>query len=136
MSNNNGKSNGVARWSGGELDPRLLDPTGVASSKQVSFPGWEGLPFRGPVKSFKETDPDHLKPQQGIKVNVQQLNMSVEADMERYGEIGQLVGNGFAQISFEERIYDDDIKSWRILIRWFEVFTYDPEQGEDRGRVL
>ena len=127
--------NGQSNWSAGSIDPRLLDPSGVANSSKVSFPGFDNIPFRGPVPTLKENDPDHLKPQVACKVHVQQFDMSNKEHMEEYSKMAQLVGNGFAQISFEERVYDAELKSWRILIRWFEVYTFDPQQGEPRGRI-
>jgi hypothetical protein len=40
----------------------------------------------------------------------------------------QVVGNGFADISAEERVYDADIKNWRIFLRWGKTFTYTRKQ--------
>ena len=60
--NGNGNGNGkevehvvARRFSSGWN--RLLDPHHVRD-KDFTFPGWNGLPFRGSIPSLKETDPE------------------------------------------------------------------------------
>lgn len=113
-----------------DFDPRLIDPFNVHRSGLV-FPGIDGLPFRGTAPNLKESDPEHRQPQIGTKVGVKQLDLSITDDMKYYQQILQMVANGTAQISFEERVYGDDIKSWRVLIRWVEYYYFQPTaQGE------
>ncbi len=107
------------------FDSRLLDPTG-AHRKPLSFPGYEGIPFRGSIPDLKESDP--LQPQVGSQVYVHCLNLADPKDLEYYGQISQMVGNGFAQISFEERQFVAENKSWLVLIRWMLHYAYMPTQ--------
>ncbi len=91
------------------------------------LPGWHGMPFRGPVPHLKEDDPEHRQPQEGSQLHVDVLDLSKPAQLARYAEIGQMVVNGFAIISYEDREYDKVVKNWRVLIRWFELFAYVPD---------
>jgi hypothetical protein len=117
-----------------DFDPRLIDPFNVHRSNLV-FPGMDGLPFRGgTTPDLKESDPEHRQPQIGTKVGVKQLDLSIQTDLEYYQNILQMVANGTAQISFEERVYGDDIKSWRVLIRWVEYYYFQPTSQADGFR--
>jgi len=104
------------------MDPRLVDPFSI-HRKAAIFPGIDGIPFKGPPPNLKETDPE---PQMAQQVKIRQLDLSDKKDMELYQQILQIVANGFGQISFEERVYDVDIKSWRVLIRWSEFYYHLP----------
>lgn len=113
----------------GSIHLSLLDPTGGHMDDEPVLPGYDGLPFKGPVMPRKETDPLEV----GTKVHIDILELSKKADLEQYKQICQLVGNGYAQISREDLQYDDKLKNWRVFIRWFEVFTYDPRKGKAHG---
>lgn len=114
------------------LDPRLLDPTG-SHKKPLSFPGYDGIPFRGVVPDLKESDQE--QPQVGSQVYVNILDLSNAEDLDYYGKISQLVGNGFAQISFEERQFIQEKGSWLVLIRWMLHYAYMAGQGGRNGQV-
>jgi hypothetical protein len=124
-----GRENRNGNW---HVDSVLLNPTG-AGGGDLSFPGYEGVPFRGPVPDLKHDDPQHMQPQFGQNVYVKVFNLFDEEQLKQYSDICQMVGNGFAAISSEDRVYDDDIKNWRVFIRWIEFFTYDPKGGVRRG---
>lgn len=107
-----------------KLPDKLIDPAGVFTQPMV-LPGLEGLPFRGDsIPDLKEADPDKFRPQVGQQIFANVLDLSNEEDMRYYQQILQLVGNGFAQISVEERKYDNAIKSWRVFIRWILYYGY------------
>jgi len=112
------------------FDQRLIDPFRL-HRQSVTLPGIDGIPFRGPTPDLKEDDPDRKRPQLGAKVGLRQLNLADPEDMEAYRRIAQMVGNGCAQISFEERMYDESIKSWRVLIRWMEHYYFIPPSARD-----
>jgi hypothetical protein len=116
--------NGNDRWT---IDPSLVDPSGGQREMQAVLPGHEGLPFRGVPYERKETDPDHLQPKVGARVHVEVLEMSKVEDRKRMEEIYTAMTNGAAVISVEERHWDEDIKSWRVLIRWADLYTYNPQ---------
>lgn len=113
-----------------KLDPRLLDPTG-SHQKSLVFPGYDGFPFRGPVPDIKDTDPQ--QPQYSAQVFVHVLDLSKAEDLEYYGQIAQMVGNGFAQISFEDKQFIAEKKSWLVLIRWMLNYAYMPKQPTPGG---
>jgi len=122
-------SNGKKNWSS-VIAPELVDPTGNMH-KGITMPGWDGIPFRGPVPDLKEGDPK--QPVQHQKVHIEILCLWIDKDMKRYNEICQVVANGFAMISKEDMRYDEKKKNWRVFIRWLELFT-TMEKGTDNGR--
>jgi hypothetical protein len=105
----------------GELDPRLVDPHDSHKDGFV-FPGMDGLPYRGKIPNLKETD--RQQPELGRQVFVNIFTLNDAKDMADYQKVCQMVGNNYAEISYEERIYDEEIKSWRILIRWYLIYTH------------
>lgn len=110
-----------------DIDPRLIDPWGTLN-KGFTFPGHEGLPFRGRIPSLKDSDP--VQPQVGTQVYVDILDLSNKGDLEKYRQICQVVGNGIATISAEERVYDEDKKNWRVFIRWVLNYTHMPSESD------
>lgn len=109
---------------------RLVDPQNIFSQPMV-LPGIEGLPFRGAnIPDLRETDPGKFRPQVGQQIFANVLDLSDLDDLKYYQQILQLVGNGYAQISVEERKYDNAIKSWRVFIRWILYYGYIA-QGAD-----
>lgn len=116
----------IAREENGRavLPDKLVDPAGVFQQPMV-LPGLEGLPFRGDsIPNLKEDDPDALRPKIGQQIFADVLDLSEPKDMRYYQQVMQLVGNGFAQLSVEERKYDNAIKSWRVFIRWILYYGY------------
>ena len=126
MNSGNGKKDGNSKASWGSFPDLLLDPTNGRMSDDPVLPGWNGRPFHGPVPHLKEDDPEHRQPKEAAKVHVDVLDLAIKGHRDRYREISQLVANGFAMISFEEREYDKAKKNWRVLVRWFELFAYVP----------
>ena len=106
---------------------RLLDPH-QTKDKDFTLPGWDGMPFRGPIPYLKESDPDYRQPQVAYEPHVWILDLSLKEDLEDYRSVYQLVTNGAAVISAEERQYDQDSKNWRIFLRWALVFTHIPKE--------
>jgi len=110
------------------LPAHLLDPANVLGKESV-LPGMDGLPFRGPIPDLRETDPDHMRPQVGYGAHVQLFVLSKPKDLAYYQQVIQLMANGFAVMGAEDRVYDKDIKSWRILLRWYEQFATMKPRG-------
>lgn len=92
---------------------------------------FEGLPYEGVIYDRKESDPEEKQPVMVQTVHVRQFNLSVPDDMVEWEEIMQKVADEVAIISFEEKIYDKDIKSWRILLRWMDLSFTNPEGIQD-----
>jgi hypothetical protein len=117
------------------IDSVLLDPSAGQRELPPHFPGYEGLPFRGAPPDLKRDDPANAQPQVGATVHVDILNMADDGQRRRLESIYQLVANGYAMISAEERAYDENIGSWRIFVRWAELYTYDPSRGHQHGQT-
>jgi len=109
-----------------DLDPQLVDPYGMHGKESI-LPGFDGLPFRGRVPNLKETD--RVQPQVAAQVHVHVLDLSKSEDMKLYRKICQVVGNGMGQISFEKHEYDEDIKNWRVFIRWMLNYAHMPSES-------
>jgi len=90
-----------------------------------------GLPYIGQPHPFKEDDADDLKPQLKSNACCAQFDLSNEEDMKQYRAVGQKVCDSLATISFEEKVYDNDIKSWRVLMRWMEHYFAPPKAVEN-----
>jgi len=111
----------------------LLDPHRL-KDKNFVLPGWDGLPFRGSTIPFlKEDDPAHKQPQVSYEPHVWILDLSKQEDLDDYRAVYQLVTNGSAIISAEERQYDSEAKNWRIFLRWALVFTHMPTDFTPRA---
>lgn len=128
MKRNNGKNHAVGR-----VDVSLLDVSGGHINAKPTFPGWEGLPFKGPVPDLKADDPQFKQPQVGTKLHVELLDLSKAKELKQYRDICQAISNGYAQLSKEDMRYDEAKKSWRVFIRWIELFTFDPSKGNSHG---
>jgi hypothetical protein len=114
----------IAKNSKGKRKAHNIHSNGV-EGKQGNW-SWEGLPYKGVPGDFKHNDPDHMKPQLKHAAKVKQFNLDDEKDMQEYNEVVQKAFDGLVVVSYEERKYDKDIKSWRILLRWAEPYYAPP----------
>lgn len=87
-----------------------------------------GLPFEGDAYPVDETN----KPVLRRKVHTAQFDLSDDGDMDRYNEVLQNKADGLNDISFEERVYDSELKSWRVLLRWFDLVYIRPEKDKKK----
>lgn len=101
----------------------LIDPHGVLNKPPV-LPGMDGKPFRGSIPQLRENDV--RRPTAASEVRIEVLRLDHEEDLAHYEKISQLCNNGMATMGTEERVYDDSIKSWRVLVRWAYDYTYLP----------
>lgn len=108
---------------------------------------YNGLPYVGPVVDFKSDDPPELQPQQEFNGCVAQFDLSKPEEMEQYRALIQKFCSKQAVLSCEEKVYDPEVKSWRIFIRWMEPYYGPPaavkqmveearKQAEQPARVL
>jgi hypothetical protein len=93
---------------------------------------YEGLPYKGPHLDIKENDPDSRKPQIQYTTHVKQFDLNKPEDLIAYNAVCQKIVIKEAKLSYEEKIYDNDIKSWHILMRWYDQF-YTAPSGENYG---
>ena len=126
----NGKSK---RWGSADIDPVLVDPTGQLDARPV-LPGYEGVPYRGKIPNLSHSDAEKLQPEVHYKVHIDILDLSKDPDMKRYRELCQAIANGFGQLSKEDMQYDPQKKSWRVFVRWLELFSTMPK-GATNGEI-
>lgn len=105
--------------------------------KDVKIQGgaWNGLPYKGRAYSFKNDDPVQMQPQLRGKANVRIFMMDDDTDMEEYSQIMQLVCDGTSKISVEEREYDKKAKTWRIFLRWVDMYYAEPAFLKEKNYV-
>ena len=64
------------------------------------------------------------------------VDLSNTEHVSEWNEICQKVADQVAIISFEEKIYDTDIKYWRVLIRWMDLAYTNPEGVVTNGQEI
>jgi len=117
---------GKSRW---EIDSALVDPSKGQRDMAPMFPGVEGIPFRGVVPDLKNDDPETLQPKQGCRVHVEILDMSDEKDLKRMEAVYSMYANGTAMISSEDRQWIPEDKTWKVFLRWADLYMYNPVKG-------
>ena len=100
----------------------VAEEIGEISSKEDALL-YKGLPYTGKPYTV---DKDCL-PILSRKVHIKQFNLDDATDMSEYNIIFQDRADGKNDISFEERVYDKDLKSWRVLLRWFDLVYTEPK---------
>ena len=103
------------------------DPVAEAIQRQqLSF---KGLPYEGKPYTVDEDTKPVLKK----KVHTEQFNLP--KDMKKYNDVLQGVADGHSIVSFEERVYDKELCSWRVLIRWFDLIYTEPKKKKEVPNV-
>jgi len=87
---------------------------------------YNGLPYTGKTYDIKEDDPEYRKPVQISRVFIKQFETGNEEHMKEWSAIMQRVADGVSRISFEEKVYDEKIKGWRVLVRWMDDYYTNP----------
>lgn len=93
---------------------------------------WQGLPFEGRIPTLKKNDPQYQQPQYKVRVHIDQFVLSLPEELTKYTEVIQKIADGVAFVSFEERVYDQEIQNWRVLIRWCDQY-YAASDDEPAG---
>jgi hypothetical protein len=88
---------------------------------------FDGLPFKGAPMDIKKGDPDDKQPVLKRDVKIRQFDTSSPEDMAAWQGVMQQVADGLSVVSFEEKQYVPETKSWRVLVRWFEEYYTNPE---------
>lgn len=91
-----------------------------------TYPGFEGIPFRSKAAvppDLKEGDPK--QPTLVVDAKVRVLDLSDKDDLALYEFIWDQAAKERFTPPVEERVYDSEIKSWRVFIRfgvkWLEM---------------
>lgn len=104
-------------------------PTGSAP-KDVKLT-WEDLPYRGTVRDFKENDPEDKLPQMGFEAHVEIFELNDKEQLKGYQQVVQKLVTDQAIMSYELKEYDPDIKSWRVLIVYTDMFYEEPPEDAE-----
>lgn len=110
-----------------QSSPQMANPWGKDDGQRT----WMGLPYRGPVYDYKKDDPEHRKPQLKYDARVKQFNLNDDEHIKAYEKLAQALCSGRAVVSYEEKVYDQSINSWRILVRWMEPYAQAPDLTEE-----
>ena len=99
-----------------------VDPEEALKGK-LHFPGFGGVPFLG--TSIPDLKTGDVKNEPVIQpfAYVRILDLSNPAHLKAYEAISSRVADSRSVISFEDRQYDPDTKSWRVLIRWVDNYA-------------
>lgn len=107
-------------------------------SKFKVFPGLDGIPhYASGVHLYKESDPEHLRPQRGGKVHCEIYDIGDEQQRKQYELTSSLVYSmatkGKAIIVNIERRFVEQKATWLVYFEWIELFTYDPTKRKPNG---
>ena len=97
---------------------------GSPSDIHLSF---EGLPYRGPVVDFKDKDPISKQPVMRYEAHVDIFDLSDTDQKKAYQKVVQKLVTDEATMSYEEKEYDAEKKTWRILIVYTDMFYTAPK---------
>jgi len=112
-----------------ETNKELSDSKGaheikIAGALQRSNNTYKGKPYKGPTYIVNGTN----KPVKKCTVKVRIFSLNIPEDLLAYEQVCQAIGDNTAQQSTEERIYDKEIGSWKIFLRWIEYFYQAPKE--------
>jgi len=107
----------------------------IISEALNSFHNYDGMPYKGPVMSFKDNDIEDRKPNLKYEFHVNQFDLSKEKHLSKYTEVNNNIANGDAILSYEEKVYDNDIKSWRILVAWSVPYYGAPKSTQNKTDI-
>lgn len=89
---------------------------------QIWWPGTaEGVPFRGPAPPhFRQEEYESIPITYDAKTKI--YDLSDEEQLTQYNEIIDRCAKGISIIRKELVQYDEEKKSWRVLLQWFDMF--------------
>ena len=98
---------------------------------ETLFPGFEGIPFRTngtAPPNLKSDDPEKKQPiiVQDAKVRI--FDLSDPEQLLAYEQVWFRIGRGQYKFSAEERQFLPDLKSWRVLLRYSELYFELPKE--------
>lgn len=88
---------------------------------------FNGLPYKGIPMDRKESDPDYRQPVMCTDVYIKIFILNKEEDLKEWQDVMQRVSDLVASVSFEDKQYDKELQTWRVLLRWMEHYYTNPE---------
>jgi hypothetical protein len=93
--------------------------------------GLDGIPFRllpdQSVPHRKEDDPGFMQPRAMADAYVRVFDTEEKKDMKEYEKVWDEAAKGRVMISKEEMQWSEKTGSWKIFLRWGEVFLEMPK---------
>ena len=102
-------------------------PLADGFKKKYGSDTYQGKPYKGKIYARKEGDPDSKQPVMVSEVHIDNFVTTDSEDIKKWQNVIQRVADGIAIVSFEEKVYDDKIGGWRILLRWADLYYTNPE---------
>jgi len=91
----------------------------------------DGIPFRTKnkeVHSYKEDDPDHLRPQVQNEVNVKIFNLGDAAQLEEYKKVLNMCAQALGRVMSQDVQYRPKEACWQVFLTWAVYFYEDPRE--------
>lgn len=101
--------------------------------QEIHFPGYEGIPYRGPVPQLANNDA--VKPETVQDAKIKVLDTSKADDLQEYERICDNIAKGISLMSMEKVQWVEDTKSWMILIRYIELYAEMPNSVAQRAKL-
>ena len=114
------------------MPPEMQERIGDGGEDYAMMPGMDGIPFRTKAPSapsYKEADPEHLRPQVVHDVDVKIFNLEDKEECAEYRKVLNACAQGLGRIiGAPDTQYDDKKGTWRVLLTWAMYFYEDPRE--------
>lgn len=98
---------------------------------ETLFPGFDGIPFRTngtAAPSLKHDDPQSKQPILVQDAKVRIFDLADKEQLLAYEQVWFRIGRNQFKFSAEERQFLPDVKNWRILLRYSELYLELPKE--------
>jgi len=89
---------------------------------------YNGLPFKGPLYFFKDSDSSDKKPKIDYNTNVKVFDSTDEEDMLKLGKIYTEARRGIVKIEDTAKQYDEKTGGWKVYLVWTNRFYTSPDK--------
>lgn len=115
----------------GVPDASDLEAPPMQKQEDGSF-NYEGLPYKGKMFDYKDSDPDYMKPQLRNEANIKIFDLSNEEHLKEYQEVWERTCNGLATVAFEKTEWVEDKATWFVFVRWMNHYYAPPAALTER----
>lgn len=118
-------------------EPIFRDPTMPPEMQTQIGDGWnmtsglDGIPFRTReqgVPTYKEDDPEHLKPQAAHEVSVKIFDLGDAEALEEYEKVLNMCAQALGRVMGQDVQYNKQRCTWMVLLTWATYFYEDPRE--------
>jgi len=93
--------------------------------------GHDDFPFRGQAAPMLTADEHSQKVRDFCDARTRVFDLSQPNDLAQYTEVLDHWGNGWWRIVVHEKVYDAELKNWRVFVAWLEPYgglVHSPSQ--------